>query len=301
MRLANALLFTVVILAAGSAFAQPMLDQLWPYEMGKSWHYVGSIEQLEMPTEDFDGRLIFQGTTTMPPGVEVRDLIGQVTSIPPVVGSEEVAGLSPLLRRLWIARPGLRDAIRARADKGSFVIWPALLLGPAEFAAGVGHRETADRIGIWREDLADWSWWWLTGDLVAGSEFTIQLVPDLADDVFLHGTVRGTAESIGTPAGNWMDATIVDYVVDMGTQVLTDTGGNPISSFQSETHGWVAYVPDVGPVASWEEFVYTSVDCPEGCPEEELIGVPLQTVELSLTELPVETRTASWGALKSAY
>lgn len=300
MRIFTPLLLVVLLVSSSPVLAQPILEDLWPNQDGKSFTYDGVYEDYGQPTTIFTGRLIFEGVATMAPGVEVQNLVGQADGVPVVKWGDVPDGLSPLLRRLWIARPELRDAITAKVAKDPLGFWPALLLGPAEVALEVGHRQTADHIGSWRDGIADWSWWYLSDQLFAGANFTLQLIPDLTSDVFLHGTVRGTAESVGTPAGSWTDATVVDYVIDQGTGIVLE-GGAEVGTAQAETVGWVAFVPGVGPVASSEEFHFTSVDCPSGCEAEGFVGVPLSTVELSMRSLPVATANRSWGALKSGW
>lgn len=300
----------LLLALATPAAAQPTLDQLWPNENGTSWTYQGLFAEIDglpadpadlvLVEEAFVGRLIFDGTATFAPGVEVQRLVGQISQ--PLAASKAVpVTSSPLLRALWRARPELREAIAARAAKRQLGMWPGLLLGPSTVDDGTGHRQTADRIGAWRDAIADWSWMHLTDELFAGAEFTLQLVPDLASDVFLHGTVRGNAETVDTAAGSWTDAVIIDYVVDMGTGTITDEGGNTLGTTTWETSGWVAYVPSVGPVASFEETEVLSVDCPSGCDEEVLDGQVVNRTELELITLPVGVENESWSGLKSRW
>ena len=165
----------------------------------------------------------------------------------------------------------------------------------------MGFRETGTHIGGWRDGIGDWSWWHLTDELFAGAGFTLQLVPDLASDVFLHGTVRGTNESVITGAGAWTNAVVVDYVVDAGEATITNESGDVLGTLTSEIRGWVAYVPDVGPVASFEDARILNVDCPSGCPEETVDGEVISHTELLLRELPVATETSTWGSIKQRW
>lgn len=291
----------LTFLSVASAAAQPTLDTLWPNEDGRSFDYEGLEQVLDVPPASFTGRLIFDGTGTMAPGVTVQNRIGQINGFPAKMLELAPAGLSPLFTRLWIARPELRAQIVARASKRAGSMWPALLLAPADIPSGVGHRETATRIGSWRDEIADWSWWMLTDELTPGASFVLQLIPDLANDVFLNGTVRGIAEPISTGAGSWNDAVVMDYVVDQGEGTLTDESGNVVGTVVSEVRGWVAFVPGVGPVASSEDFNLLEVDCPEGCWQEAYEGESVSHVELSLRSIPVKTESQSWGAVKAQY
>ena len=209
--------------------------------------------------------------------------------------------LSPLLRQLWRLRPDLREEILERREKQSVAFWPGILLGPLDISRGVSYRQTDARVGGWRDEIGDWSWWHLTDELFAGAGFTLQLVPDLASDVFLHGTVRGTNESVITGAGAWTNAVVVDYVVDAGEATITNESGDVLGTLTSEIRGWVAYVPDVGPVASFEDARILNVDCPSGCPEETVDGEVISHTELLLRELPVATETSTWGSIKQRW
>jgi hypothetical protein len=289
---------------ASSALAQSALDQLWPRGDGLSWTYTGSTSDVNTPPTSFTGRLIFDGASTFSPGVAVQNLVGQLDGLPLASLSRVPRGISPLLARLWMLRPELRDAIAARQTNkaGSAILWPAILLAPAELANGVGHRQTVDRIGDWRDSISDWSWWFLTADLTPGAGFTLQLVPDLASDVFLHGTVRGNMETVSTGAGTFSNAVVVDYRVELGTVSIADDTGTPIGTEIVETTGWVAFVPNVGPVASSEDTTVLSVDCPNGCPvEESQVGTVVAHTDLTLSDVPVAVENDSWGALKGRW
>jgi hypothetical protein len=295
-------LLTAVMVS--SAAAQPALDQLWPHGDGLSWTYSGSTSDVNMPPTSFNGRLIFDGAATFSPGVTVQNLVGQLDGLPLASLSRVPRGLSPLLVRLWMLRPELREKIAARQTNkaGSAILWPAILLAPAEIANTVGHRETVDRIGVWRDPISDWSWWFLTAELTSGAGFTLQLVPDLASDVFLHGTVRGNTETVSTGAGTFSNAVVVDYRVEFGTLSVADENGTLIGTEVVETTGWVAFVPNVGPVASSEDTTVLSVDCPTGCPvEESRVGTVVAHTDLTLSNTPVAVENDNWGALKGRW
>lgn len=303
------LLLGLVVLGQLPVSAQT-LTELWPNQDGNSWTYdglFGEIESLpadpadlDFPLQSFVGRLIFDGTGTMSPGVEVQSLIGQIDG-QLVKSTAAPEGLSPLLRQLWHARPDLRPALIERSEKRALPFWPGVLLGPFDIPHGVGQRHTATRIGGWRDMISDWSWWYLTDELFAGATFTLQLVPDLASDVFLNGTVRGVSESISTGAGSWSNAVVVDYVVDLGDQTISNEGGEVLGTTHSEIRGWVAFVPGIGPVASSEDLRILNVDCPAGCPEESVEGEVISHTEFSLHALPVATETPTWGSIKQRW
>ena len=64
---------------------------------------------------------------------------------------------------------------------------PQGAVGPVLLNGELTYRKTADEIAAWRCNLADTrAWLWLTSNLTIGNTFTLQLVPDLADDVILR-------------------------------------------------------------------------------------------------------------------
>ena len=90
-----------------------------------------------------------------------------------------------------------------------------------------------------------------TGDLAPGHEFSMQLVPTVAADVFLHGRIlpRRTVE---TPAGTFRSVVECVYLIDAGVYAVTDEFGGLLGYAGFFSYGTVAYSPDTGPVASYE-------------------------------------------------
>lgn len=98
------------------------------------------------------------------------------------------------------------------------------------------------------------SWTYLEGDLSVGSEYSLQLVPDLADDVWLYGQAWSVEdrEIAGT---TWRKALEYMYVVDLGIQIAIDPEGHEIGYIRSYLYGSTVFVPEVGPVACHERHV----------------------------------------------
>lgn len=300
---------TVVLLAVLSlpptAFAQPQLESLWPNDDGLSWSYTGTYRDFpDDPVENYLPRLVFDGTGSMAPGVTVQRLVGLNPS--PTVTKSAVGvpprHWPPLYRSLWWGRPDLRSELEDRASVSKAdSFWPWLYLGPAEIDNETAFRKTVDKIGHWRGVIADWSWLYFDGEPFAGQSFTLQLIPDLADDVFLHVTVQSIAATVVTQAGTFEDSVILRLIVDPGTSRFTDEEGNVLGSITSQIDGWIAFAPGVGPVAMSQATTITAVDCPAGCPEEDLLGEELGVGTLSLRETPVATERSSWGEVKGRY
>lgn len=277
---------------------------LWPHPDGMSWTYAQHTEEFLPPLAPVDRavRTILDGTMITPGGFEAQFFVGQLLSGPlgASAGSDATGGLDPFLRRLYAARPGLRGAILARAARVPCQLFPApgfdaVLLSP-NGALVVSPTDAS----AWRCDVPNLrAWEWLTSDLDVGDSFTLQLIPDLASDVFLHGTV-GAVEPVTVPAGTFAGCVRVDYVVDYGLFDCTDPEGNPGGPVHAETRGSIHWAPGVGPVRVFEEFIPyvggTNGCAPDGWADE--VGV---RVTMDLIAQPVPVAATSWGKLKLRY
>jgi len=303
---ARAIALACMLFALPAAAQPPTMERLWPNEDGRSWSYDQHYEELGFGTDIVDNqvRVWFDGTTVAPTGIEAQylrqELVGGSTAPARSATAALAAAIpDPLLRAVWVARPDLRARIEAAAAEAPCPqVHPpgayALLLG-GEFA----WRRTADEVAAWRCNLANTrSWLWLVSDLTIGNTFTLQLIPDLASDVLLHGTIAAI-EPASVPAGTFQDCVRVDYVIDYGTSSCTDPSGNPMGTSRSETRGYVRYAPDVGPVESLEQW-FPVVESTDGCGGFP-IGQPATLTTMQLSSLPVPARLASWGRLKAAY
>lgn len=288
----SALGLVLVGIVGASPSVAVELSELWPNADGNDWTYTLAYES---GTSTFDGtaRLYLDGTDTMD-GAVVQRLYGD--TFPAPSAATNVPALGGFWRALWLARPDLRADVEVRAPRG---VWPLTLLGPADgFASDlVGFLETETRIGVWRDALADWSWWWLTDDLSVGASFMLQLIPDLADDVFLTGTVRTQNGVVMTPAERFASALIVDYVIDYGETIVTSDDGTPIGTVESATEGWVAFVSEVGPVAVEETLSFDLGGCATCDPSD----FPMFHGEMRLTSGDTPARVTSWGVVKERF
>lgn len=290
-----------LLASAGAALAGPIpLTELWPNDDGHTWTYEARTEARWPDSIDTDRVLRMQlvGTAVVPGGQTVQLLRGVVVAGPVSMAQSEIA--DPFLRTLHLARPDLRAAIEARAgDPGCMLMaspgFDGILLSPE-----TAFRKTDDEIAGWRCDLADTrAWLFLVADLTPGSTFTLQLIPDLASDVFLHGTI-GPVEDVSVPAGVFGNCQRVDYVVDYGLASCTDDEGNPQGTFRSETRGWIHYAPGVGPVDTSEEFI-PYAEASGACGSDWAVGVAAVRVSKQLASIPNAAHAASWGGLKRRY
>lgn len=302
-------LAAVCVLGAMTAtplHAQPVLNDLWPNDDGTKWtfDFVGwdlgdPLRAFPVPvTWDGEATLTLAGTTETAGGT-AQNLVGWHTAAVPAKADLRLAALH---RNVWRARPDLRPAIEARAHKassGSAEEWVPLLLHEGFF------MKLADRIEMWQETWDHSTWTYLTDALGNGQTFVHQLVPELADDVFLHGTVEFNNSMVTTPAGTFPNAVKIAYEIDYGVSDLLDEQFERVGTVRSRTLGWVHYVPDVGPVDMQEEFVpYSEVDCGIlGCPQEilDLVGEPFLHITMQLTAGPVAVQDRPWGEIKRLY
>ena len=308
MRTFAALCALCATLALGNlAHAQIFnLEGLWPQQDGASWTFQGTLDQYEMPSESFTARLIIDGTVDLAGGITAFNVIGRIDGLTAAPDDGTPAGLPSLLRTLWTLRPELRSELESRYAHALRVPaqapeWPLELLQPAEAANGLGLYTSATALGSWRDAIAGWSWWYVTDALSVGSEWTLQLIPDIANDVFLHGRVVDQFTQIDVGGQTFTNVLVMEYRVDFGELTISDESGQLIGTARAETTGRISFGMDVGPLRMFEDHRFTEVSCPNGCPEEELVGVVLRHGSLELTAGPVAAATESWGAVKSRF
>lgn len=291
---------------AGSASASPAgtldLDALWPATDGLAWRYAQRTEILRPTpsTTDRVVRMIFDGTAVAPDDIAVQVLTGDVVSGPVASANVGPGADDPFLRTLAIARPDLAPALAATAALApcptqAIPGFDAVLLGP-----GIAWRKDATEIASWRCNLANTrAWTWLVANLAIGHTFDLQLVPDLASDIYLHGT-NAVIEDVTVTAGTFTGCLRVDYEVDYGLATCTDTEGQPVGTYRSVTRGSVHWAEGVGPVKSTEEFV-PYLEVTGTCTPPIEIGRPSSRVTMELVAQPVSARASTWGALKTRY
>ena len=195
--------------------------------------------------------LRFSGSVTTQSGVIAQNLAETLVS-PAASGAARgpVGGQAAFLAQLYRARPDLRRLLRARfssiglPDDTSHVY-------ASIFLHGYAWEKTTQWIGTYGDVDTLLAWKFLTSRLSPGSEFTFQLVPSLASDVFLHGRILGR-QTVHTPAGTFVDAVVCAYLVDYGLSVGVDDTGNPIGYWRDYNYGSVTYVDGIGPVACYE-------------------------------------------------
>ena len=157
------------------------------------------------------------------------------------------------IRALSVARPDLTKKIAAKwgplirtASTGAVAS-----VDPPDFLFGYAWEKTSEYIGSYGDLNTQLAWKYLVADLKPGSSFVMQLVPDLANDVFLYARVL-PGKSSTTEFGTFRNVVRVLYLIDFGVVSLTDVDGNLLGYYRVYSYGTVDYVPGIGPVASYE-------------------------------------------------
>jgi hypothetical protein len=208
-------------------------------------------------------RLQFDGRMTTESGAEAQRLRATLYSQtyenpPPSSGSPYTAFYGRLARM----RPDLRAALAAKG-----LIGPEAGGGPSRnpgtpftkgeieaaffYLHGYAWEKTADQIiGFGDVDTLP-AWKYLEADLDPGHEFTIQLVPGLTDDVFLHARIL-PRRSAATEAGRFTNCVECAYLIDYGVSQATNEDGSALGYFRSWDYASIVYAPGVGPVMSYQ-------------------------------------------------
>jgi hypothetical protein len=124
-------------------------------------------------------------------------------------------------------------------------------LDPPLMLHGGAWEKSLSKIGTYGDLDDQLAWLYLDANLTPRSEFEFQLVPSLADDVFLLCRIlRRTA--IDTQIGRLNYAIECLYVVDYGVVGLVSDDGEPLGYFRPVDYAIVTYAPNVGPVRCLE-------------------------------------------------
>lgn len=227
-----------------------------------------------MVTNNAIFRLKFDGQKTAGGGVTAQNLAqsfyfeetGAVLALDAGVGDRE------FVRRLYVARPDLRarletlvndTSIRLSSSRGftELLMQPNALDRPNEIFATSVLKPMLIHGGVW-EKTDEWigtygdlnrllAWKFLASDLSPGTEFSHQLVPDLADDVFLHCRIFRRFD-YETEVGVFPKAIECVYLLDYGLSMASDPTGQPLGYINTFDYGKVIYAPTVGPVYCYE-------------------------------------------------
>lgn len=301
MRRGSGLLTACLLLLPRVLAAQPALDTLWPNADGIHWTYRIDATDVVDPGGNFTAEAVLWFDGEVPTAGGPAQMLHGTHPVP--TGKPGHFSRDPLLAQLWKARPDLRPLLAARGSDGSAgdgTGWWPLLLHDGYF------MKSASNIQMWQPGFDHPTWTYLTGNLNPGAQFTQQLIPEFADNVFLHGTVEAVDATVQTDAGTFHGAVRMGYVVDYGWTAWTDDAGNPHGLYRSETRGHVHFVPGAGPVELLEEMLQVAeFQCDDnGCPPPsitDLVGDVQVSLRLSLTRSTVGVQHRTWSEVKSLY
>jgi hypothetical protein len=249
----------------------PPLPSLDEFASFLACHEIGPNPQATRGTY----RLEFDGDITTESGVTAQNLTETLeargSDVSPTPARPQ---LPSFLARLAIARPDLRDRVLGLVgsrQEGLLLVDPGVrhgtsgrnasptadescLLDAARepmFIHGYAWRKTEEWIGTFGDVDTLLAWKFLESNLEPCHEFTHQLVPGLADDVFLHCRILRQVV-FRTKAGVFNNATECLYVLDYGIWEETDFTGTPVGWSRNVDCGIVVYAPTIGPLYDYE-------------------------------------------------
>jgi len=270
--------------AAATPFAKGKLDGLWPNDDLHAWSFayrfqlgdpsfqptlyptpeqvppapapedvLPLLSQSFPSTSDEAGiyRLQFHGQTTTQAGVTAQNLVETL-----IVRGDSIPGNDfndRLLMQVARARPDLRAKLAVRGSVAtSDAQMPILLHGGA-------WEKTLSYIGTYGDLEARLAWKFIDNSTKAGATFRWQLIPSVAQDVYLTGWI--VPNRMSDPAAKGKGVQVV-YVIDYGVSEGVDASGATIGFFRDVGYGTVVYVPGTGPVSAIERTI-APVEHPE--------------------------------------
>lgn len=273
-------------LASGFLALTPIDEPLAPVTLADVRRLVReAIPDGDAGAETYPYRMRFAGTLVTRSGVRAQNLEESFPFPPPGAAGADAAFARHWGARLALARPDLRAALAARG------LAPAA--GPAgALARGEAPRPAAAARDPWPPELIH-GYAWLTGplgvgaygdndtllawkfldrDVRVGRTFRFALLPTVAHDLWLWGSVE-REHAVDVPGlGRVSDALEVLYLIDYGDAVLTDWDGRPIGHYRGYDYGTVTYAPGLGPVRVFERrFAVTGLPDARGLWELEFV------------------------------
>jgi hypothetical protein len=214
-----------------------------PDEPVPDWNEVFTYFETNIPpaatmTETGSMTLTFDGMTTTEAGVTAQNLVQEI-----IIGAG--TGRSPASREWLFNRTRPLGAGVGSPDRS-----PMVNEGPI-FLHGGAWEKSSSGIVMYGPFDQDPAWRYLTSNLRVGSSFSLQLLPGIAPNAYLHGTVYRQI-SAETELGTFKKALDCLYIVDYGITAVTDLQGEIMGYVRNMALGRVIYAPTVGPVYSYE-------------------------------------------------
>ena len=216
------------------------------------------LEGTPLSTSQGTYRLQFNGMTTTGSGAVGQNLQSWLDEVPiaatnagnrtasPGRGAEESGFLAQLRR----ARPDLAEKALGPAIRAGLMV-PL----PPTFLFGGAFEKSDAYTGLYGDLDLDLAWKYLEADLDIGHEFILQLIPSLANDVYLQARVHAK-RFIDSQMGAPFHALEVIYMIDFGILELLNPDASLIGYSRAFSIGNIVYIADVGPVWSEERNLY---------------------------------------------
>jgi hypothetical protein len=119
------------------------------------------------------------------------------------------------------------------------------------FLHGGAWKKTSSGIVMYGRFNEPPSWIYLPSNLRVGAHFSVQILPDIAPDVVLRGTVYRQI-TVETEIGTFKEALDCLYILDYGISAAIDLQGEVFGYFRTIGMGRVIYAPTIGPIHSYE-------------------------------------------------
>ncbi|MBE0565997.1 MAG: hypothetical protein IH621_08580 [Krumholzibacteria bacterium] len=276
----------------------PTMANIWPHADGNAWTYEGTYAEYPLDPDLLMGplpaladlrdallappagvpgdsaagmyRLALDGQVLTESGVQAQRVTQTFYLAWPALKAQRPVdaggGGDRLLHLIVRGRPDLRAALADRlgpAAKELTNIVAPFFLGGYAFA-----YEDSGYFGYGDLDTAH-SWVYLEDSLAVGTEFSLRLVPMLADDIWLHGRIwsRGDRSVGGRTYRNVVECM---YLVDLGEQWGTDEDGDPTGPYRAYFTALTWYAPGVGPISGRERHLLARDDSVQG-PQASLV------------------------------
>ena len=235
------------------------------------------LEGTPLSTSHGTFRLQFNGMTTTGSGAVGQNLQSWLDEVPIAVTNAGNRTASPA--RDAEESGFLAQLRRARPDLAGKSPWPAVRAGlmvpqPPTFLFGGAFEKSDAYTGLYGDLDLDLAWKYLEENLDIGHEFTLQLIPSLASDVYLQARVHAK-RFIDSQMGAPFHALEVVYMIDFGVLEILDLDGSSLGYSRAFSVGNVVYIADVGPVWSEERNLYFVGATPTG---------PIETLTLDLQD-----------------
>ena len=268
---------------------EPTLENIWPNEDGNLWDYRVEVEFPDSPGSGLYDReedvpplptqseliawlaeplsmvdslsrrvfltLQFDDMRTTDSGVTAQNLAETFYNSLDLKSTAEAGNPQAVfLQHLSRARPDLQAAIAEQWPEYEIInaVTVQYLQGAEPFFLfGYAWEKSEDYIGTYGDLDQNLAWKYLEADLSPGHSFSFQLVPSLADDVWLHGHVQRQLDHRVGP-NTYENCIELLYVVDFGIGTATDETGQTLGYWRSYGAGTMIYAPQVGPVALHE-------------------------------------------------